>query len=92
MAMLLTLIDETGSVRIACQRLQISYSTGWNRIRRLESQTKGKVLNRVQGGAGGGGSTLTEEGARLLARYQQFVADIKDYAAGRYDLYFGDEL
>lgn len=92
MAMLLTLIDETGSVRIACQRLQISYSTGWNRIRRLESQTKGEVLNRVQGGAGGGGSTLTEEGARLLARYQQFVADIKDYAAGRYDLYFGDEL
>ena len=92
MAMLLALIDETGSVRIACKRMQISYSTGWNMIRRLESQTKGEVLNRVQGGAGGGGSHLTANGRRLLEAYRQFVADIKDYAASRYDHYFGDDL
>lgn len=91
-AMLLSLITETGSVRIACQRMQISYSTGWNLIRRLESQTNAEVLNRVQGGAGGGGSTLTLDGEALLTRYRQFVADIKDYAASRYNLYFGDDL
>lgn len=92
MAMLLALIKETGSVRIACKRMQISYSTGWNMIRRLESQTKAEVLTRVQGGAGGGGSHLTAEGQRLLAAYHRFVADIKDYAASRYDAYFGDML
>ncbi len=91
-AMLLSLIKETGSVRIACKRMQISYSTGWNMIRRLESQTKAEVLNRVQGGAGGGGSHLTAEGQRLLDAYYQYVADIKDYAASRYNAYFGDDL
>ena len=72
-AMLLALIRETGSVSIACKRMQISYSTGWNKIRRLESQTK-------------------SEGHRLLKAYYQYVADIKDYAASRYDAYFGDDL
>lgn len=91
-AMLLALIRETGSVSIACKRMQISYSTGWNKIRRLESQTKSEVLTRVQGGAGGGGSHLTPEGHRLLKAYYQYVADIKDYAASRYDAYFGDDL
>ena len=37
-AMLLTLVKETNSVRSACQRMQISYSSGWNALRRLESQ------------------------------------------------------
>lgn len=92
MAMLLSLIRETGSVRIACKRMQISYSTGWNMIRRLESQTQAEVLNRVQGGAGGGGTHLTAAGQRLLTAYHQFVADIRDYAASRYDAYFGDDL
>ena len=72
--------------------MQISYSTGWNLIRRLESQTNAEVLHRVQGGAGGGGTQLTDAGKRLLNHYLQFVADIKDYVAGRYDLYFGDDL
>lgn len=91
-AMLLTLISETGSVRIACKRMQISYSTGWNLIRRLESQTNSEVLNRVQGGAGGGGSHLTAAGERLLSAYRQFVADLREYAALRYNTYFGDDL
>ena len=35
-AMLLTLTDETQSVRAACQRMQLSYSSGWNAINLLE--------------------------------------------------------
>ena len=37
-AMLLRLVEETQSVRTACQRIQMSYSSGWNVIRALESQ------------------------------------------------------
>ena len=37
-AMLLRLVEETESVRTACQRMQMSYSSGWNVIRTLESQ------------------------------------------------------
>ena len=37
-AMMLQLIGETGSVREACQRIQMSYSSGWNAIRTLENE------------------------------------------------------
>ena len=37
-AMLLALTDETNSVRLACQRMQLSYSSGWNAINLLEKR------------------------------------------------------
>ena len=40
-AMLLQLVDETHSVRMACQRMQISYSSGWNTIRQELPDRKG---------------------------------------------------
>ena len=45
-AMLLSLVEETGSVRRACERMQISYSGGWNIIRALESQLRFPLLAR----------------------------------------------
>ena len=44
--MLLALVDETSSVREACSRMQISYSTGWNMIRRLEDQIRDPLILR----------------------------------------------
>ena len=50
-AMLLRLVEETASVRTACQRMQMSYSSGWNVIRRLESQLSRTLILRSQGGS-----------------------------------------
>ena len=91
-AMLLALVDETGSVRGACQRMQISYSTGWNIIRALESQLHFPLLERSQGGAGGGESRLTEKGRRLVDCYEQYTARLRREATALFDEYFGDEL
>jgi len=87
-AMLLQLVEETRSVRTACQRMQISYSTGWNIIRRLESQLTYPLIVRSQGGAGGGQSVLTGEGKRLLTLYQSFLADLRRSADLLYAKYF----
>ena len=91
-AMLLALIDESGSVRGACQRMQISYSTGWNIIRALESQLHFPLLERSQGGSGGGESRLTEKGKRLVDCYEKYAARLRREAAELFDEYFGDEL
>ena len=91
-AMLLALVDESGSVRGACQRMQISYSTGWNIIRALESQLHFPLLERSQGGVGGGESRLTEKGKRLVDCYEQYAARLRRVAAALFDEYFGDEL
>ena len=87
-AMLLRLVEETDSVRTACQRMQMSYSTGWNVIRALESQLSRTLIERSQGGAGGGKSRLTEDGKLFLNRYEAYAAALRDDAAGLFDRYF----
>jgi len=87
-AMLLQLIDETQSVRSACQRMQVSYSSGWNVIRTLESQLSRTLIRRSQGGKGGGKSSLTEDGKLLLERYEAFSEALRDQAGVLFDDYF----
>lgn len=87
-AMLLMLIDETGSVRAACARMKISYSTGWNMLRNLESQMNKRVVNRSQGGSGGGNSRLTADGRELLERYTRFEAWLREEASERFPVFF----
>ena len=91
-AMLLSLVEETGSVRRACERMQISYSGGWNIIRALESQLHFPLLERSQGGASGGESRLTERGKRLLGCYQRYSQAMREQAKLLFNDYFGEEL
>ena len=87
-AMLLSLVEETASVRTACQRMQMSYSSGWNVIRALESQLGRTLIQRSQGGAGGGKSRLTEDAKQLLTQYEAYSAALRGEAARLYDRYF----
>ena len=89
-ATLLHLVEETRSVRTACQRMQLSYSSGWNTIRRLESQLNHTLVARSQGGAGGGKSSLTEDGKHLLSAYESYSAAVKDSASELFSRYFED--
>ena len=89
-AMLLQLVDETHSVRMACQRMQISYSSGWNTIRTLESQLHYSLVQRSQGGAGGGKSFLTEKGRTLLEHFEAYATAVRDAAGGLYEEYFAE--
>ena len=88
-AMLLRLIDETRSVRQACQRIQMSYSSGWNVIRTLEGQLNRPLILRSQGGAGGGNSSLTDDGKLLLDRYDAYVDALREKAGELFASYFG---
>jgi len=89
-AMLLSLVDETHSVRAAGQRMQLSYSSCWNMIRRLEEQLSYSLIERSQGGSGGGSSVLTEKGKLLLERYNGYVKALEKESQGLYKTYFGD--
>lgn len=89
-AMLLMLIDETGSVSAACARMQISYSTGWNTLRNLENQMHKSIVNRSQGGSGGGNSRLTEDGKDLLRRFSMYEAWIREEATEQFQAFFED--
>ena len=88
-AMLLTLVDETRSVRAAGQRMQLSYSSCWNMIRTLESQLSFPLIERSQGGAGGSTSVLTDRGRLLLERYDAYEKKLKALSAELYEEHFG---
>ena len=90
MAMLLTLVGETGSVRTACSRMRISYSKGWNVIRTLESQLSRPLLLRTQGGSTGGRSDLTDDGKKLTELYSAYSEELRRVAAENFDRYFGE--
>ena len=91
-ATLLTLIDETKSVRAAGQRMQLSYSSCWNMIRTLESQLSYSLIERSQGGAGGSASDLTQKGRDLLERYNAYDKKLRQLANELYETYFGGQF
>ena len=80
-AMLLTLTDETQSVRAACQRMQLSYSSGWNAINLLEAELGYPVVARTQGGQRGGRSSLTARGRALLRADEAYTLRLRAMAA-----------
>jgi molybdate transport repressor ModE-like protein len=88
-ATLLMLVNETESVRKACQRMQISYSVAWDIIHTLESQLQQPLVLRTQGGPKGSTSVLSEEGKLLLARFVEYQQAIREHANSLYETYFG---
>ncbi len=88
MVMLLELIDETHSVRTACQRMQISYTSGWNMIKTLESQFSDPLIVRNQGGLNGSNSHLNEHGRQLVSHFRAFSRELNEQAELLYKKYF----
>ncbi|WP_411678536.1 NTP transferase domain-containing protein [Caproicibacter sp.] len=76
-ALLLRLIQTTGSVRSACAQMDLSYSKAWKMIRAMEEQLRCPVVERHQGGEGGGKARLTGQGEQLLALYDSFEEESK---------------
>jgi molybdate transport system regulatory protein len=69
-AELMELIDETGSIRQAAQRMGMSYRRGWLLVDELNHMFATPVIETKKGGRSGGGAGLTEFGSALVARYR----------------------
>jgi molybdate transport repressor ModE-like protein len=87
LVVLLRLIRETQSVRDACIRMQISYSTAWNLLNSVEDSLGYPLILRNKGGPSGAGSLLTVKGADLLNACDQFEEEARKYLDQLYDKY-----
>lgn len=85
---LLRLVDNTGSVRLACRLMGVSYSKGWKIINLLEEQMGEEIVYRQQGGPKGGAARLTKQGAELLQSYRAFAAACEEKAQQLFSKYF----
>ena len=89
---LLSLIRETQSVRDACSRMQISYSTAWNLLNGAEDSLGYPLILRNKGGPSGSGSLLTEKGSALLTACEQFESAARESLSSLYETIFQDVL
>lgn len=86
--LLLSLIDETHSVRKACSHISVSYSKAWNMLNHLEEELGYEVLTRHQGGKNGGKTELTPAGKQFLLDFSAFEANVRQYAADEFERIF----
>ncbi|UVC10049.1 winged helix-turn-helix domain-containing protein [Rhizobium sp. TH2] len=69
-AELMELIRETGSIRQAAVRMDMSYRRGWLLVDELNRMFKQSVVETKHGGKSGGGAALTAFGEELLKRFR----------------------
>jgi molybdate transport system regulatory protein len=69
---LLQLVADTGSLAQAATAMGLSYRRAWGKVKELEANLGFPLVRSEVGGAGGGHTTLTDEGRDLLAAYRRF--------------------
>ena len=89
---LLRLIRETQSVRDACNRMQISYSSAWNLLNAAEDALNYPLVSRNKGGPSGAGSLLTEKGQRLLDACDRFETAARENLESLYEQFLESVL
>jgi molybdate transport system regulatory protein len=68
---LLEAVEETGSIRRAADRMDMSFRQAWLLLQAIEDMFGAPVTETARGGSGGGGSRLTELGRRVVSHYRE---------------------
>lgn len=66
---LLRCIQRGGSLLLASREMGMSYNKTWKMIAEMNKATHSAMVEKVRGGRGGGGATLTSFGKLILAEY-----------------------
>ncbi len=88
---LLLLIEETGSLAAAAERMNLSYRRAWGKIREIEDHLGFRLVESESGGSSGGRSRLTPQGRDMVRRYQRFADAAHDAVAAAYENAFNPE-
>jgi len=67
---LLEKIDELGSITKAAKEVGISYKTAWDLINLINNLAEKPLVTRLTGGKGGGGTSLTVEGKKVIKQFK----------------------
>jgi molybdate transport system regulatory protein len=72
---LLKLVQETGSIRQAAMRMEMSYMRAWSLIRTMNRCFKEPLIEAVRGGSTHGGARPTSTGIAAIRLYDRLVND-----------------
>jgi len=75
---LLEAIALHGSLNRAARAVPLSYKAAWDALDEMNNLAEAPLVVRIIGGAGGGGTRLTEHGLRLVALYRAMESSQQD--------------
>jgi len=67
---LLEKIEELGSITKAAKGVGISYKTAWDTVNLINNLAEKPLVDRSAGGKGGGGTSLTAEGKKVINQFK----------------------
>lgn len=73
---LLELIDELHSISAAAKRMSMSYRRAWLLVQSMNAGSDRPLVEKVTGGTGGGGATLTDAGRQALQQYRELTRQL----------------
>lgn len=79
-ASLLRRVDTYHSLRKAAASMGMAYSKAWTILKSCEEHLGFRLLHSTVGGKNGGGAALTDEARQMLAAYDAYCEELKDYA------------
>lgn len=76
---LLEKIDELGSITKAAKAVGICYKTAWDTVSAINNLAEKPLVGSLTGGKGGGGTTLTPEGKRVIAQFKAIQEQLRQF-------------
>ena len=85
---LLTLVEQTGSLRAAAMQMGMAYTKAMKLLRHAEETVGEPLTVRCTGGKAGGGSRLTKRGKELVEQYERYKELCAEAGRGFYSQVF----
>ena len=76
---ILKAIQKYRSINKAASSMGMSYRHAWSYIGEIEKRANIKLIERIKGGRGGGGSRLTDSATELIKNYDKLKEDVDEY-------------
>jgi molybdate transport system regulatory protein len=86
---LLEKINELGSITKAAKDVGISYKTAWDTVNLINSLAEKPLVERIAGGKGGGGTSLTVEGKKVIKQFKTIQEEHRKFL-GNLETRLGD--
>jgi molybdate transport system regulatory protein len=74
---LLEKIDQLGSITKAAKAVGISYKTAWDAVNTINNLAEKPLVERLTGGKGGGGTSLTAEGKQIISQFNSIQEELR---------------
>jgi len=76
---LLEKIEELGSMAAAAKFMSLGYRNAWLWVDSMNRLAPSPLVEKISGGAGGGGAKLTDEGKKVIAYYNDLHDKLQEF-------------